>query len=93
VSDAGRSCGFHQCRKKPGHGPGGLWCRTHDPEAIKAYDSAVKALVCACIASPPRAIAGPGLHACWFCGKDVGHADSCPFDAVLKARTRLKGGE
>jgi len=25
----------HQCYRKPGHGPGGLYCAQHDPDAIR----------------------------------------------------------
>ena len=27
--------GDHQCSRKRGHGPGGLYCKQHDPEAVK----------------------------------------------------------
>jgi len=26
---------FHQCRRKRGYGPDGLYCKIHDPEAVK----------------------------------------------------------
>lgn len=30
----------HQCRKKRGHGPGEAYCKTHNPEAVKARKEA-----------------------------------------------------
>lgn len=36
VPDGGRWPGFHQCRRKNGHGPHGAWCKQHDPVAVKA---------------------------------------------------------
>lgn len=29
VADGGRSVSFHQCRRKPGYGPDGLYCKQH----------------------------------------------------------------
>lgn len=29
----------HQCERKRGHGPDGLYCKQHDPEAIKARNA------------------------------------------------------
>ena len=29
VADSGRSCLFHQCIRKPGHGPDDLYCKQH----------------------------------------------------------------
>lgn len=31
----------HQCRRKRGHGPGGLYCAQHNPERLKAREDAV----------------------------------------------------
>lgn len=28
----------HQCERKPGYGPDGLYCRQHDPDAVKRRD-------------------------------------------------------
>lgn len=36
VMEKGRGIGFYQCTKKRGHGEGGLYCKVHDPEYIKA---------------------------------------------------------
>ena len=36
VMESGRGSFFYQCRKKRGHGEGGLYCKIHDPEYIKA---------------------------------------------------------
>lgn len=30
----------HQCNRKRGHGPGGLYCKQHDPESVKARRAA-----------------------------------------------------
>jgi hypothetical protein len=30
----------HQCNRKRGHGEGGLWCKIHDPVAVKARQAA-----------------------------------------------------
>lgn len=30
---------FHQCRRKRGYGPDGLYCKIHDPEAVKKRES------------------------------------------------------
>lgn len=32
VRESGRWPHYHQCSNKRGHGPDGLYCRTHDPE-------------------------------------------------------------
>jgi hypothetical protein len=34
-----RSWGSSQCCRKPGHGPGGLYCKQHDPAAKAARDA------------------------------------------------------
>lgn len=31
VQESGRSFGFHQCSRKPGHGPDGIYCKQHAP--------------------------------------------------------------
>lgn len=37
--DEGRWTSFHQCRFKPGHGPDGIFCKRHTPEAFKKRDA------------------------------------------------------
>lgn len=34
VCSGGREMTFYQCLRKRGHGPDGLYCKQHDPEAI-----------------------------------------------------------
>lgn len=29
---------YHQCERKPGFGPAGLYCKIHDPEKVKARE-------------------------------------------------------
>lgn len=36
VSSGTRAPTYHQCDRKPGHGPDELYCRQHDPAAIAA---------------------------------------------------------
>lgn len=36
--DEGRWASFHQCYRKPGFGPDGIFCKLHDPAAIKKRD-------------------------------------------------------
>lgn len=43
VPEGGRSVGFHQCSRKPGHGPDGLYCKLHDPDRRKAKYEAEEA--------------------------------------------------
>ncbi len=43
VHDVGRSVGFHQCNRKRGFGPEGLYCAIHDPEKVKARDDSRQA--------------------------------------------------
>lgn len=38
VRDQGRWPPYHQCERKPGYGPDGLYCKQHDPEAVKRRD-------------------------------------------------------
>ena len=39
VSDHEYRCpSYHQCSRKRGHGPGGEYCKIHDPAAVKARD-------------------------------------------------------
>jgi len=38
VHDGGRWPSFHQCQRKPGHGPGGLYCRQHGAKAASRLD-------------------------------------------------------
>lgn len=33
VPDGGRSCLFHQCNRKRGHGPEGAYCKQHAAKA------------------------------------------------------------
>lgn len=35
VCSGGREMTFYQCLRKRGHGPEGLYCKQHDPEAVK----------------------------------------------------------
>lgn len=35
VAMGGRSPLFHQCGRRPGFGPDGLYCRQHDPAAVE----------------------------------------------------------
>jgi len=36
VHEPGRGFHVHQCNRKRGHGPDGLFCKQHDPAAVKA---------------------------------------------------------
>jgi hypothetical protein len=36
VHDGGRGMRLHQCNRKRGHGPDGLYCKQHDPAAVAA---------------------------------------------------------
>ena len=38
--EVGDGFGWHQCTRKNGHGPHGAWCKTHDPDAVKAKSEA-----------------------------------------------------
>lgn len=38
VRDDGRWPSFHQCRRANGHGPEGLYCKAHNPEAVAQRD-------------------------------------------------------
>ena len=40
VSDGGRMMTTHQCNKKPGHGPDGLYCKQHNPDDVVAKHKA-----------------------------------------------------
>jgi hypothetical protein len=40
VQESGRGLHFHQCDRKRGHGKDGLYCKQHDPEAVKAKSAA-----------------------------------------------------
>lgn len=35
VMPAGGAPTEHQCYRRRGHGPGGLWCKQHDPLAVE----------------------------------------------------------
>ncbi len=39
VHDTGRSVGFHQCEKKRGYGPEGLYCSVHNPVKVAERDA------------------------------------------------------
>lgn len=40
VQEPGRGIFFHQCRRKRGFGPKGLYCKQHDPAEVKRRDIA-----------------------------------------------------
>ena len=44
ITYAGRYAHFHQCERKRGHGPGGIYCKQHDPAVVTArHEAASKA--------------------------------------------------
>lgn len=42
-NDGGGWARYHQCTRKRGHGPEGLYCKQHSPEAAEARKAAVDA--------------------------------------------------
>lgn len=41
VCAGGRDMHFYQCLRKRGHGPDGLYCKQHDPEAVERRRQAI----------------------------------------------------